>query len=257
FPPIVLKILRHIYNPGIKFVGNYSSWEEASKKSTGYNHPEILQRVRDFALKVKRGEAVYERDGVIFNEIQYSWPLLAGLLYAAAITGRLRVCDFGGSLGTTYFQNRMFLQKISDVKWGIVEQREFVDIGKQDFEDSILRFYYDVDTCIREIEPDVLILSGVLQYIHNPFELLGSLLSYNFNYIIIDRTPFSNRRHIKVQIVPENIYKTSYPLWIFEEQEFLRVFKEFGYNVITRFKAIDAELGGYQHLGFIMEKLYT
>ncbi|MCS6956012.1 MAG: methyltransferase, TIGR04325 family, partial [Candidatus Calescibacterium sp.] len=116
------------------------------------------------------------------------------------------------------------------------------------------RFYYDVDTCIREIEPDVLILSGVLQYIQNPFELLRSFLSYNFNYIIIDRTPFSNRRHIKVQIVPENIYKTSYPLWIFEEREFLKIFEESGYTLISRFQAMDGVIDRNKFLGFIMEK---
>lgn len=31
-------------------------------------------------LKVKRGEAVFERDSVLFDEIQYSWPVTAALI---------------------------------------------------------------------------------------------------------------------------------------------------------------------------------
>ena len=45
---------------------------------------------------MKNGEAVYERDSVLFDEIQYSWGLLAGLQKAALENdGKLCVLDFG------------------------------------------------------------------------------------------------------------------------------------------------------------------
>ena len=67
------------------FKGNYNSWNEAVKYSTGYADEKILNRVLESALKVKNGEAVFERDSVLFDEIQYSWPLLSGLLWSAAL----------------------------------------------------------------------------------------------------------------------------------------------------------------------------
>lgn len=255
-PPILLDLLRLIYNPGIKFQGNYSSWEEALRDSTGYDNPEILKKVRESALKVKKGEAVYERDGVIFDEIQYSWPLLAGLMYTAAKSGGiLKVCDFGGSLGTSYFQNRKFLTKFPMVRWGVVEQKEFVDIGRIEFQDDKLRFYYDVNECVNELQPTVLLLSGVLQFIDEPYELLTHLLSFGFDYVLIDRTPFGKRKECKIQVVSEYIYKASYPSWIFEEREFTNVFQKLGYSIIEKFEAIDSKIGKYQFLGFIMEKV--
>jgi hypothetical protein len=83
-PPIFLIVLNKLRNNKYGWKGDYSSWQEAREASTGYDSNEILQAVRNSLLKVKNGEAVYERDSVIFDEIQYSWPLLAGLMFAAS-----------------------------------------------------------------------------------------------------------------------------------------------------------------------------
>jgi putative methyltransferase (TIGR04325 family) len=190
-PPIILKAINKIRHSKYGWKGDYSSWEDAKLKSTGYDSEEILVKVRSSLLKVKNGEALYERDSVIFDEIQYSWPLLAGLMLAAAKNrGNLSVLDFGGSLGSTYFQNKKFLDQLNSISWNIVEQKNFVESGERDFENHRLHFYSDIETCIKNGTPDVLILSSVLQYIENPYQLLNKLLQYNFNFILIDRTPF-------------------------------------------------------------------
>ena len=46
--------------------------------------------------------------------MEYQFPLLSGLLYAAARDGGLSVVDFGGALGSTYFQCRDFLCGVKD-----------------------------------------------------------------------------------------------------------------------------------------------
>src|SRR5687768_8069562 len=91
-PPVVVRTLRTQGSRGIYFSGPYPTWAQATAASKGYDQPEILEKVRSAALKVKRGEAVYERDSVLFDCIEYSWPLLAGLMWAAARGGgRLKV----------------------------------------------------------------------------------------------------------------------------------------------------------------------
>mgnify|MGYP001500873774 CR=1 FL=1 len=48
---------------------------------------------------VKNGEAVYERDLVLFDYIEFYWPVLSGVMWVAARNnGRLNVLDYGGSL---------------------------------------------------------------------------------------------------------------------------------------------------------------
>ena len=67
--------------------GDYHSWDEAVRASTGYDSEIILEKTKEALLKVKNGQAVYERDSVVFDETQYAWSLCAGLLWIAAQSG--------------------------------------------------------------------------------------------------------------------------------------------------------------------------
>src|SRR4051812_28170712 len=99
------RILKKIYEKltsrpkAYGWFGNYTTWEEARKQCTGYDDLAIVEKVKSSVLKVKNGEAAYERDSVLFDEIQYSRPLLdAFQQVAAGSSGVLHVIDFGGSL---------------------------------------------------------------------------------------------------------------------------------------------------------------
>lgn len=256
-PPILLDIIKSFIRKEYGWFGNYATWEEAKKDTTGYDCRDILEKVKSSLLKVKNGKAVHERDSVLFDTIQYSWPLLAGLMFASAkCKGSVRVLDFGGSLGTTYYQNRRFLEKIDEVSWNIVEQRHFVDCGREHFENDRLHFYYDIDSCIKKQNPNILILSSVLQYIERSYELLEKLLKYNFTFVLIDRMPFSsgNRDRIVVQKVPPIIYKASYPCWLLDENKLIAYFRKHGYSVVESFYGSDGEGSGYVFKGHIFQK---
>jgi putative methyltransferase (TIGR04325 family) len=256
-PPIISTFLKKIVYSRYGWHGDYSSWEEAKRHSSGYDDVNILKKVKESLLKVKNGEAVCERDGVLFDKIEYSWPLLAGLLLASSINkGNLSVLDFGGSLGTTYFQNRKFLSLLPNLSWNIIEQPHFVKEGRNYFQDEKLHFYEYIETCIMKEQPTVLVLSSVLQYIEKPYELLENLLSYNFSIVIIDRTPFHNKGYdrITIQKVPPSIYRASYPCYIFDKQKFLSFFNMKGYSLIEEFDAIDGKREIYEDKGFIWLK---
>ncbi len=257
-PPIFLDILKKLKISQYGWQGNFSSWDEVKTASTGYDTSEILTKVRNSLLKVKEGEAAYERDSVLFDEIEYSWPLLSGLMFVAAKScGILKVLDFGGSLGSTYFQNKKFLDNLSIVSWNIVEQKRFVEVGKMDFENKYLNFYYDVKTCQEEKNPNTLVLSSVLQYIEEPYKLLDDILEYEFEYILIDRTPFSTQgvNKIKIQNVPPSIYRASYPCHFFNQDYFESYFVSKKYKLIEKFNALDGCGTDYQFKGLILKKV--
>jgi putative methyltransferase (TIGR04325 family) len=122
--------------------GNYSNWQEALDQCSGYDAVEILERVKTATLKVKNGDAVYERDSVLFDHIEYSWPLVSALLMIGLKNNRqIKVLDFGGSLGSSYFQNRHFLSEFDNVQWNVVEQENYVACGQQFIQDSHLRIF--------------------------------------------------------------------------------------------------------------------
>lgn len=219
--------------------GSYKTWNDATAACVGYNDPEILDKVIASALAVKRGEAVYERDSVLFDEVQYSFPLLNTLKAIAAENDKkLSVLDFGGSLGSSYFQNRILYKDLKELKWSVVEQENFVEAGKRLIEDEHLSFYNSVDEAITaKGQHDVLLLSCVLPYIEKPYELLLHLSKLNFRYIIIENTYFNNepKDRLTVQKVPPFIYKASYPAWFLNYEKVRSTLVQEDYTVINEY----------------------
>ncbi len=258
-PPILYKMISEYSNFGSSYgwSGNYKSWQDALKDSSGYDSMSIVEKVKEALLKVKKGEAVYERDSVLFDKIEYSWPLLAGLLWVASHDGRLNVLDFGGSLGSSYFQNLKFLNKVKDFRWNVVEQGIFVKYGREYFEDEALSFYDDASQCYQHQKPNVVLFSCVLQYMEKPYQTLESVFKFSPEYIIVDNMPFiETEQRITLQRVPPSIYSASYPCWMLNKTEFLGFFQN-DYDIIADFISplsikVDSKIIPYQ--GFIFKK---
>lgn len=240
-PPFFIKAFKSLMKSGIYFSGPYHSWEEALIHSKGYSSDIILEKVKRAQLKVISGEAAYERDSVLFDKIQYSFPVLAGLLRAAnANGGNLSVLDFGGSLGTSYYQCRGFLSELTSLRWSIVEQSKFVECGRKLFETEELKFYHDIDECLTSEKPGVVLLSSILPYIEYPYGLLEDIVARNVKYIILDRTPITGLKVdiLTVQKVPKQIYEASYPAWLFSEEKLLGSFAN-RYEILSDFDSFE------------------
>ena len=242
----ILKFFKRRYFSPIKYIGPFSTWKDALANSTGYNSTLVLDKVKGALLKIKNGEAVYERDSVLFKKIEYPWPILSALLWISTQNrNKLNIIDFGGSLGTTYFQNRLFLRGLDEVNWNIVEQEHFVNCGKKYFENNQLKFFYDIESCLRSTKPVAILLSSVLQYLKEPYSLLQQIVDHRFEYLLIDRTFFHKNNspdQIMVQQVPEDIYKASYPCWFFNEKDLLHFIQK-QYELITDFKGFQGGKG--------------
>lgn len=224
-PPVVVSAFRKRPRSASEFQGEYASWPSALASADGYGRAEILDKVEHATLRVVRGEAAYERDSVLFDRTQIYWPLLSSLLWAAAREqGRLSVLDFGGSLGSSYRQNKTFLDALPDVHWGVVEQPHFVALGRRRFSDDRLQFFDSIDECAGTIRPNIVVLGSVLQYLEEPFTTLRDLSRTGAGMMVVDRTPFSNLPSdvITVQRVPPPVYDATYPMWIFSDTTFRR-----------------------------------
>jgi putative methyltransferase (TIGR04325 family) len=241
-PPTIVSGLLRMFGEKVEpiiFTGDYKSWEEAEKASTGYDAPEILPKTRTALLKVKAGDAAFERDSITFNVMQHDFPLLTGLLRAAAADqGRLSVLDFGGALGSSYFQCREFLSVVKNLRWSVVDQPEQVACGQADFANEQLHFYSTIDECLHVEQPNVLLLLTVLQYLPDPYAFLQKVLDREIPYVVIQRTAFTcdGRDRLTVQHVPAWIYNASYPAWFLSEPAFRESFAE-RYELICEYVA--------------------
>lgn len=205
--------------------GNYATWKEAEEKCTGYDDQHILDKVAAAINRVKDGKAAYERDSVAFTEYTYSENVRLAILEAVPIDNG-QIIDFGGSLGSLYFQYRRFLNKRT-FTWSVVEQPHFVDYGIKHLQKDELRFNYNLQEALGYEKPNLLIASSVLCYLERPYEWINKFVELRANYILIDRTAFieGNDEVITIQVVPDEIYKASYPVWFLNEKKFIAAFQ--------------------------------
>jgi putative methyltransferase (TIGR04325 family) len=222
------------------YCGNYKTWKEASSVSTGYVANHILKKVKSALLKVRSGEAVFERDSVLFDKFECSWPVFSILLKCYIEDNkRLSVLDFGGSLGSSYFQFRQLIPAEVDFEWSIIEQESFALEGKQTFADKKLNFFSNLTDLLLVRKPNFILISSVLAYLPNPFETLEELVTLKIPYLVIDRTFCLPKETIlTVQNVPDSIYKASYPAWFLSQESLEKILSKF-YNIISSFHALD------------------
>ena len=261
-PPIIQHSVRKLFyrrKNTIYFSGPFSSWKKANDKCAGYETELIIDKVLNATLKVISGEVEYERDSVLFDKIQYSWPVAAGIMMATAQNnGQLNLLDFGGSLGTSYLQNRKLLQNISVIKWNIVEQDHFVNTGRKHIDDGNLKFYYTIEECMQENQPNVILLSSVLHYLSDPYAVIDSLKSTGAEFLIIDNTIINNSlsSYIYIQNIPKSIYEVSYPCYSLSESQLINNIVN-DYNLISDFFGLN--LSGLERInslykGYIFKK---
>ena len=209
--------------------GDYPNWQAAQAACIGYDSDEIIEKVRASALKVKNGEAAFERDSVLFFEEENDENLLKCLEKATNslqkpenTEGVLRIIDFGGSLGSTYFQHQKALEKYPNLIWCVVEQSHYVEIGKREFETENLHFEFTLQAAFERFKPNFFLLNSVLQYIERPYDLLKEVENLKIPYILIQRTPMieDTQDRITQQIAHPSVYKASYPSWVFGSDYF-------------------------------------
>lgn len=216
------------------------SWNEVVNKFGSYSTQNILEACKSSLLKVKNFEYPYERDSVLFNKIEYSWALVSFLFMVASENdSKLRVIDFGGSLGSSYFQNREIFKFFKEVSWSVVEQEKFAECGSKLFSDDNLFFYRSITHALDNNPSKALIMSSVIQYVEDFESLINQIINFNFEWIFIDRTGFSQQDNLKrltIQKVPKQIYEAVYPCWFFNYKKFVKLFEN-KYSIFGEFES--------------------
>lgn len=249
--PNSVKSIRRRYFCKYGFKGRFNSWEEAKSASTGYAKTNILEKVKFTTALLKNGQIPEERDGVVLSS-KTEWPPLEIILNAFNRKKTFIAVDYGGALGTLYFKYKNNFVCSQSLKWIVVEQENFVDVGKQEFADSKLSFITEKNLT-KILKPDLLILSGVIQYLEKPYEKTENLINLlRPAMVVVDRTPFSRvkKEILTVQRVDPKIYDASYPAWLLDINKFLEIFKRYNYEIFIEFKPVDFDYRA-EYKGFV------
>lgn len=201
------------------------NWEETKLKCVGYDDPRIAKAGLNNAIS-------YE----VLNKDLLPYPIICYLIQIARNKSEINVIDFGGGFGLLF---KKVLKFIADVKieWNVIEQESYVNLTKDFGKIDGLKFYDSIDKVLSK--PNVVIISGVLQYLDDPQDIIQKLIKLNPQYILINRLPvFINKNKettITIQKVAPEIYgfDVSYPCWIFNENDILKHFNK--YDMIAKF----------------------
>jgi putative methyltransferase (TIGR04325 family) len=225
-----------------EFTGDWPTWSAAASAANGLDTPNIVEKIRVATIKVKEGTAYFERDSVTFYHPEFRWPLLANLLHVAARKSEsLHVVDFGGSLGSVYFQHRRFFDTVRNLKWSIVEQDEYLEVGRREFRNDTLDFFPTIEDCAKRGRIDIVLFCGCLQCLEDPYRFLLSAAKVS-DCIVIDRTPFLEQRsedRITIQRPPPSIYGGSIPHRFFAKEKFDNFMTELGFAQFVEWPGFD------------------
>ncbi|MDA7454416.1 methyltransferase, TIGR04325 family [Candidatus Pelagibacter ubique] len=248
------KNIHRIFFSEIKWsIKNYSNWDEALKKSDGYNDQKIIKKVNEAASQVIEGKASYERDGAVFNKKEYSYEILSSFLYYLDYSKNLKVADVGGSLGSMYFQYKDILEKRTDkLFWEIFEQENFVKVGNERFANQDLKFN-EIKNISSDNSYDITIFGSVLNYLENYSSVFDNFCKIS-NCIIVDRTSFTKQKKIKIQKIKEYPYTSSYPHITFPKQELEEILKKNNFNIIFEWPSISIMSAPFKFEGFMALK---
>jgi putative methyltransferase (TIGR04325 family) len=233
----------------------YTTWQSAEKVCKRYDDADVVKTFTDAALAIGNGDGVYDRDGKVHASFSENAHLIAALRHVSNTQGQLQVLDFGGALGSMYRQHRWSLDKFSNFTWCVVDQERFVETGRRLFTSNKLKFEPTIPQAVATYQPNIAVMSNILQRIENPFDVLNEMAKSNITYLFIDRTPVitaSNNRITRVTL-PALKEEGCFPTWHFSEAEFKQALQS-KYRIINEFNS-DSKEENVRHVGFFCEKI--
>lgn len=219
------------------YSGNYPTWAAAERDAVNPDLETAIVRLSAATDAVRTGAGPYEQDSVVFPAPPETESILhlVDEIAAKRRTG-VRVLDFGGSLGSKYFWVRRHLAPDVRLDWEVVELSRWVEHGRRVFATDALHFSETVERAVARGRPDLVLCCGVLQYLEDPFAVLGRLVDADPEYLLLDRTPYavSGRPEIVLQRVDTQIYPAAHASWLLSEDA-LRAFLDPRFELIRRF----------------------
>ena len=230
------------------------------KFCTGYDDPSITEKALSSILETKDQSDRFERDSSIiegtpdfaFNSLRWIKCFAEG--------NKIDLVDFGGSLGSSFFQLKPFLDNYS-VKWNVIEQEHVAAVGKSKLENDQLKFFSNIQNIPVTSSISTFFSSGAIQYLQDPYKGLDDLNLGRFNYLIFDRLSVleSDKDRLTIQVVPKKRYKAIYPCWFLSKKKFLNYLIDLGFALIDSYSSLGGKVAtknicNSEYMAFVLEK---
>ena len=184
--------------------------------------------------KINEQISNFNRGIINSNFIENILSVLAGSI--CNLNNTIKILDFGGGLGHSYFPLRLNLPDCFKLKYLIIENKSLCKLGKKinkDFEEIFF------NSQIKEQKVDLIFAKSSLHYVSNWEQLLKQFRKLSPEYLIISDLPASE---IKTFVTSQKYYNYKIPVRFWNINEFLNFMDSLDYKLIYRSK-----LGGSNH----------
>jgi len=139
------------------------------------------------------------------------------------------VFDFGGNVGTHYFQYKKYLRYGNSLKWIVCDLPQIVKVGRDNNNEPNLLF---TEIFLEANRIDILLASGSIQYIEKFAEMIGSL-EQKPTHLLLNRLPLYNGEQF---VTLQNGGEVFYPQYVFNKGDFISSLEKIGYEVKDQWK---------------------
>jgi putative methyltransferase (TIGR04325 family) len=237
-------IVRALLSP---FIGHQKAknWQEALKKSSGWSSEKTLKHDSQFQFN----EWSNEIDSVFVLDERFMQIATAFMsIDPQPGSNGLRsisVLDIGGGFGKYFFLLRRFCPNVVWT-WVVVETEAQCKSIPEELKSTYgISFRSDIPT---DQNFDVGLLSGVIEYVEQPFELL-ELVSSICEAVILNRTPLTpfSKDIVAIQRPGFLNSRGSYPLHMFSEEVFIKKLEALGEISMRWFVPQDSPVIRFHH----------
>lgn len=210
-----------------EITGEYKSFREAVADSGTYDNEEYAQ----CCFKAYENEVVKKTWPVL----PYDWPFLSNLALVLGRCQRLSVLDIGGASANYYFKLKGVLGKEAIQRWIVVENKKVVERMKKESVDFV-EYADRFDPAWNANTVNLILISGTLQYLEEPFKTLEWVASIRSDFICVNKSILWDKpTRLAKQITPD-AGRSSRPIWIFNEQGVKQKFKELNYRLLNEYE---------------------
>lgn len=233
--PVVRVVARWANREPFIWDGIYERFDQAPVVGDGFASEAWLADMERYTSSALR--ALRNNDAGISENVPQHHALLAMLVASrSSVNCPVRVLDFGGGMGIGAANVRRGICEKISVDYLIVDNEASCERGRRLFEEcswlgaTSVRFMPELPRDAGAV--DVLVLSGVLQFVENYEELLSRLAEFApafwlFTFVPAGEIPAFASAQLNV---PGSVL----PVWFFNLEELIAEVEAFGYRLIFK-----------------------
>ena len=179
-----------------------------------YKNKNLIKFFFNKAKKARKNN-LYEQDGKISEKPRPNKFFINFLLYdyinEIKLNKKIKVLDYGGSFGNSFFSLQRFLNL--KFNWYVYDQKGKINLAKKEKIFNPINFIYQHQVKKNNFY-DIILFSTSLQYLNDPLFTLNTLFNSS-KIILISNIILTNfkKNYLRIERPDPTIYNFSYPCW--------------------------------------------